>query len=216
MFEFHNFPLFIASSILLNVIPGPDAIYIISISIAQGRTAGLLSSWGICTGAFIHTIAAGLGLSAILSTSAYAFTIVKYVSAIYLIGLGIKSFLDQKDSLNFNNTDEIESTQRKYSSNWNIFGQGVLVDLLNPKVAIFFLAFLPQFIVPSSESKIATFIFLGTIVVLISLIWELILVLFSSLITHYLQQNDSRFEKLNYLTGFIFIGLGIIIGIEKL
>jgi len=200
--QINNFPLFISASIMLNVIPGPDAIYIFSRSIAQGRKAGLLSSWGVCTGAFVHTVTAALGLSAILTTSVYAFTIMKYVGAIYLIYLGVKTFVDKANPL------EIERTI-KPSSDWAIFRQGVLVDILNPKAATFFLAFPPQFIEPTSKTKITSFIFLGVIVILISLIWEFILVMSSGAIAKYLRQNVSIDKHLNQLTGVVLTGVGI-------
>lgn len=214
MFDINNFPLFIASSILLNLIPGPDSIYIVTKSIAQGRSAGLLSSWGICTGAFVHTVAAAIGLSAIIATSVYAFNILKYVSVIYLISLGIKSLLDKTNPLEITQTNE--TVEMTFSDGWNIFGEGILIDILNPKVAIFFLAFLPQFINPNSEAKAATFILLGCILIAIALIWEFLLVMFSVSITEHLRQNAAFGTKLNQLSGIVLIGLAIIMATQSL
>ncbi|MEM9924258.1 MAG: LysE family translocator [Cyanobacteria bacterium P01_D01_bin.50] len=216
MFEINHFPLFIATSILLNLIPGPDSIYIVTKSIAQGRTAGLLSSWGICTGAFVHTVAAAIGLSAIIASSVYAFNTLKYVSAIYLISLGIKSLLDKTNPLEIPQTNDTAEEKMTLSNSWNIFGQGVLIDILNPKVAIFFLAFLPQFINPDSEAKAATFILLGSILIAIALIWEFLLVMFSTLITKHLRNNIAFGTKLNQLSGIILIGLAVIMATQSL
>lgn len=205
--QIHNFSLFIAASLALILVPGPDSIYVVSRSISQGRQAGLLSSWGTCTGAFVHTIAAALGLSAILSTSAYSFTIVKSIGAIYLIYLGVKSFFAQSDW-------ELDLDQ-KTLSNWAIFRQGVLVDVLNPKTAIFFLAFLPQF-VPTTQAKVTTFIFLGTSFIVMAFVWDFILIISSTSLTEYLRENVSFSKRLNQLTGLIFVGLGLKLATEQL
>ena len=205
--QIHNFSLFIAASLVLILVPGPDSIYVVSRSVAQGRQAGLLSSWGTCTGAFVHTIAAALGLSAILATSAYSFTIVKSIGALYLIYLGVKTFFAQPQW-------ELDLNQ-KTDSSWAIFRQGVLVDVLNPKTAIFFLAFLPQF-VPTTHAQMSTFIFLGTSFILMALVWDFILIIGSTSLTKYLRQNVSFGRQLNRVTGLIFIGLGVKLAAEKL
>ena len=205
--QIHNFSLFIAASLVLILVPGPDSIYVVSRSVAQGRQAGLLSSWGTCTGAFVHTIAAALGLSAILSTSAYSFTIVKSIGAFYLIYLGVKTFFAQPQW-------ELDLNQ-KTDSSWAIFRQGVLVDVLNPKTAIFFLAFLPQF-VPTTHAQMSTFIFLGTSFILMAFVWDFILIIGSTSLTKYLRQNVAFGRQLNRVTGLIFVGLGVKLAAEKL
>ena len=206
--QIHNFSLFIAASLVLILVPGPDSIYVVSRSVAQGRQAGLLSSWGTCTGAFVHTIAAALGLSAILATSAYSFTIVKSIGALYLIYLGVKTFFSQPQW-------ELDLNQKMGLSNWEIFGQGVLVDVLNPKTAIFFLAFLPQF-VPTTHAQVSTFIFLGVSFILMAFVWDFILIIGSTSLTGYLRQNVSFGRQLNRVTGLIFVGLGVKLAAEKL
>ena len=132
--------LFMTGAIVLLIIPGPAVLYIVSRSVGQGRLAGLVSAMGIAVGSLFHVAAATLGLSALLVSSAFAFQIVKYAGAAYLIYLGIRT-LRSSDT----NLLEPASGQRKLR---NIFGQGVLVNLLNPKTALFFLAFLPQFVDP--------------------------------------------------------------------
>ena len=205
----HNLPLFLASCVVLNVMPGPDTIYIVTRSVAQGRRAGLLSSWGLCTGALLHTLAAALGLSAVLSASAQAFTLVKCAGALYLMYLGVKTFLDGSGSL------PRDAVPRTPASGRKIFLQGIVVDLLNPKVALYFLAFLPQFIDPRAPGKFATFVSLGVILVLFSLVWEGILAIGSAKLAGYLASNGSLGRRLNRLAGTLFFGLGLRLGLEK-
>src|SRR4029077_3107543 len=131
------------ASLMLNLTPGNDMMYVASRSTGQGIKAGIVSSFGIMGGCLVHAIAAVAGLSAIIAKSATAFDIIKYVGAAYLIYLGIKSWLNKKSS--FRLTDKIESATYK-----KIFWQGVITNVLNPKVALFFLAFLPPFIDISS------------------------------------------------------------------
>jgi len=133
--------LFVTGAAILLVIPGPAVLYIVSRSVAHGRPAGLVSAMGIATGTLFHVAAATLGLSALLVSSALAFQFVKYLGAAYLIYLGIRVLRSSDAYL----IDETVGTQNLRS----IFGQGVLVNLLNPKTALFFLAFLPQFIDPA-------------------------------------------------------------------
>ena len=211
MFGITDLPLFITASILLNVVPGPDAVYIITRSLAQGRRAGFISSLGVCSGALVHAVAAALGLSAILATSASAFTVVKYIGAFYLIYLGVKTFLERSNPLTLK-----ESEAKTTASEWTLFGQGVLVDVLNPKVAIFFLAFLPQFIDPNYGGKTVTFLVLGTIVIAIALVYEALLVLLSGTISDYLQRNNVIGRQLNRVVGVVYTGLGLRLATEKL
>jgi len=135
MFGIHDFPLFLASGILLNLTPGPDTAYILGRSIAQGRPAGIASAFGIMIGSIFHTCAAALGLSAVLATSAWAFTAIKLIGGGYLVFLGIKMILERREQFH------VPSNFRRSSSR-AAFRQGVLTNVLNPKVALFFLAFL--------------------------------------------------------------------------
>ena len=205
----NNLPLFLASCVVLNVMPGPDRIYIVTRSVAQGTRAGLLSSWGLCTGALLHTIAAALGLSAVLATSAQAFAAVKYAGALYLICLGIKTFLAESGSL------DLDAKQAAPAGGGKIFLQGIVIDLLNPKVALFFLAFLPQFIDQRAPGKFGTFLSLGIILILISLVWEGIVVLGSARLAGYFIGNSSLARRMNRWAGSLFFGLGVRLGLEK-
>jgi threonine/homoserine/homoserine lactone efflux protein len=205
----NNLPLFLASCVALNVMPGPDTIYIVTRSVAQGRRAGLLSSWGLCTGALLHTFAAALGLSAVLAASAQAFTLVKYAGALYLMYLGVKTFFDTSGPL------DLDTKPRAPASGGKIFLQGVVVDLLNPKVALFFLAFLPQFIDQRAPGKFGTFVSLGVILIMFSLVWEGIVAIASAELAGYLTSNSSLSKRLNRVAGTLFFGLGLKLGLEK-
>src|SRR5919108_680341 len=151
MSSIHNFSLFLAAGILLNLTPGPDTVYILGRSIAQGREAGVASALGVSLGSIFHTCAAALGLSAILATSALAFDAIKLLGGAYLIFLGTKILLDRRKQLSLPSNFHRRTTMAA-------FRQGVLTNVLNPKVALFFLAFLPQFIDPASNMKIAAFV----------------------------------------------------------
>jgi len=205
----NNLPVFLAACVALNVMPGPDTIYVVTRSVAQGRRAGLISSWGLCTGAVLHTLAAALGLSAVLAASAQAFALVKYAGALYLMYLGVRTFFDGSNPL------QVATAVCAPLSGRKIFLQGVVVDLLNPKVAIFFLAFLPQFIDQRAPGKFGTFVSLGAILILFSLVWEAILAVGSARLAGYLTSNVPVAKRLNCLAGTLFFGLGIKLGLEK-
>src|ERR1700730_12689587 len=137
MFGIHDFGLFLAAGILLNLTPGPDTAYILGRTIAQGREAGIASAFGICVGSIFHTCAAALGLSAILATSAVTFSAIKLLGGAYLMFLGIKMLFDRQRELSLRSNFRRRTTAAA-------FRQGVFTNLLNPKVALFFLAFLPH------------------------------------------------------------------------
>ena len=205
----NNLPLFLASCVALNIMPGPDTVYIVTRSVTQGRRAGLLSSWGLCTGALLHTLAAALGLSAVLAASAQAFTLLKYAGALYLMYMGARTFFDRGGPL------EVGKPMQAPASGGRIFLQGVVVDLLNPKVALFFLAFLPQFIDQRAPGKFATFVSLGVILIMFSLVWEGIVAIGSAKLAGYLAGNASVSRRLNRLAGTLIFGLGLKLGLEK-
>src|ERR1700730_10100149 len=154
MFGIHDFGLFLIAGILLNLTPGPDTVYILGRRIAQGREAGIASGLGISLCRIFHTCAVALGLSAILAPSALAFCTIKLLGGAYLIFLGAKMILDRRKQLSLPANFRRRTTLAA-------FRQGILTNILNPKVALFFLAFLPQFIDPASNMKIAAFITLG-------------------------------------------------------
>jgi threonine/homoserine/homoserine lactone efflux protein len=154
MFGIHNYWLFIVSGLLLNITPGQDTFYIVGRSISLGRRAGILSVLGNSSGCLVHTLAAGFGLSAILAASSHAFMMVKLIGAAYLVYLGLDILVTRASP-----GKEIAGDQPVRG--WIIYRQGILTNVLNPKVALFFLAFLPQFVEAGSHDKVLAFLILG-------------------------------------------------------
>ena len=208
MFGIHDFGLFLAAGILLNLTPGPDTVYILGRSIAQGREAGTASALGICVGSIFHTCAAALGLSAILATSALAFGAIKLLGGTYLIFLGIKMVLDRRKHLSLPSHFRRRTTRAA-------FRQGVLTNILNPKVALFFLAFLPQFIDPASNIKVLAFLILGFTFVITGTIWCLVLAWFASAFSERLRTNETVTQWLNRTAGALFVFLGLRLATAK-
>jgi RhtB (resistance to homoserine/threonine) family protein len=202
MFGIHDFGLFLAAGILLNLTPGPDTVYILGRSIAQGRDAGVASALGICVGSIFHTCAAALGLSAILATSALAFGAIKLLGGAYLIFIGMKMVLDRRKHLSL-------PSNFRSRTNMAAFRQGVFTNILNPKVALFFLAFLPQFIDPASNVKVLAFLMLGFAFVTTGAIWCLFLVWFASAFSERLRTNETIAHWLNRTAGALFVFLGL-------
>lgn len=205
MFGIHDLPLFILAGLLLNITPGPDMLYIAGRTASQGFRNGLAAVMGINAGCLVHTFAAAIGLSAILTTSAEAFFVVKLVGAAYLVYVGI-SLLLQKQSdgaaLEISSTLPLKTTRQA-------FWQGFLTNVLNPKVALFFLAFLPQFISADSTTKPVAFVVLGIIFIFNSLF---VTISFAALVAQAsaLFQNSSRIARwLNRCCGVLFIAIGV-------
>ena len=208
MFGIHDFGLFLAAGILLNLTPGPDTAYILGRSIAQGREAGIASALGICVGSIFHSCAAALGLSAILAISAVAFAAIKLLGGAYLIFLGIKMLLDRRRQLSLPSNFRRRTTIAA-------FRQGVFTNVLNPKVALFFLAFLPQFIDPASNMKVFAFLMLGLTFVTTGTIWCLILAWFASAFSERLRTNETIGQWLNRAAGALFVFLGLRLATAK-
>jgi RhtB (resistance to homoserine/threonine) family protein len=204
----HDFGLFVVAGVLLNLTPGPDTLYILGRSVAQGREAGVMSALGISLGSICHTCAAALGLSAILAASAQAFTAIKLLGGAYLVFIGVKMILGQRREL------ALPSHFRRRTS-IAAFRQGVLTNILNPKVALFFLAFLPQFINPASNMKIAAFIILGLTFVTTGTIWCLVLAWFASSFSQRLRNNETLAQWLNRTAGALFVFLGVRLATAK-
>ncbi|HPY40452.1 MAG TPA: LysE family translocator [Thiolinea sp.] len=204
MFGIHDLWLFIISGLLLNLMPGPDTLFIMTKSASQGWKAGVAASLGICSGVYVHIFAAAFGLSAVLATSATAFVVVKLVGAAYLIYLGWMT-LRQKPQTN---SDHPLPTQARQTLS-SIYRQGFLTNALNPKVALFFLAFVPQFIAADSDNTVLAFIVLGTIFDVNSLIWCVSVALFTAFASERLHVSNQAKVWLNKVVGVLFIGLGI-------
>jgi threonine/homoserine/homoserine lactone efflux protein len=193
--------LFVVSGLLLNVTPGQDTFYIVGRTIAQGRATGIVSVLGITSGALVHTLMAAFGLSAIFAASATAFLIVKLAGALYLTYLGLRMML-ARDT-------ETSVTAFTPESNTSIYRAAFLTNLLNPKVALFFLAFLPQFVAPAANSRVVTMLFLGLVFVFNGTLWSLILVWGSSFIGRRLGQRGRALARARKGTGVLFVALGL-------
>ncbi|MCB0529011.1 MAG: LysE family translocator [Saprospiraceae bacterium] len=209
MFGIINFGTLIFAGILLNITPGADTMYILGRSIANGKKAGVLSALGISTGSLVHTTFAALGLSVILAESQAAFNAVKYAGAVYLIYLGIKALLS-------NNANNLEPDPRAVPvDNRRIFLSGVLTNVLNPKVAIFYLAFLPQFIDPHYPHHFFSFLLLGITFTTTGTIWCMILAVFAARLSQKIRDNYRIKTWLDRVTGLVFIALGIKLALSK-
>jgi threonine/homoserine/homoserine lactone efflux protein len=208
MFGIHDFGLFLAAGVLLNLTPGPDTAYILGRTVAQGREAGIASALGICAGSIFHTCAAALGLSAILLSSATAFGLIKLLGGAYLIFLGAKIIIDRpkpsRRPLHF-----------RRCTNAAAFRQGALTNMLNPEVALFFLAFLPQFIDPASPTKVLAFLILGLSFVTTGTVWCLVLAWFASVFSKRLSANAIIGRWVSGTAGTLFIFLGIRLATAK-
>jgi threonine/homoserine/homoserine lactone efflux protein len=194
-------PLFLLASWALNIAPGPDMLYVIARSASQGRRAGLVSASGIAVGSLIQASLVALGLAGILAAVPLAYEIVKFVGAAYLIYLGLRALLSRRHTLT--------SPQVEQSALWRVFAQGVITNVLNPKVALFFLAFLPQFTSPAYGSVPLQIITLGLIFDVSGTFVNVIVALLAGSLGGWLKSHARASKVLNWLTGGIFIGLGI-------
>ncbi|OQR57185.1 LysE family translocator [Bacillus sp. CDB3] len=200
MYGIINYEVFLLTGILLNLIPGADTMYIVGRSISQGRKAGVYSVLGIITGSLVHTLLVAFGLSIILTKSVVLFNTIKVIGVIYLVYLGIKMILD-KTNVAF------QAPSNKLNIR-KIYLQGLLTSLTNPKVSLFFIAFLPQFIDTKAAGPIP-FIILGITFTVTGLLWCLFVAYFSSYVTKKLRGNQKVGMILNKVTGLIFIGMGL-------
>jgi len=204
----HSFWLFVVSGLLLNITPGQDTLYIVGRTMSQGRRAGLLSVLGISSGSVIHTLAAAFGLSAILATSAVAFSVVKMAGAAYLVYLGVRMLIDRSAT-------PTETRAFARERDWPIYRAGLFTNMLNPKVALFFMAFLPQFVDPVAASRILAFLFLGGVFIFNGTLWCLVLVWGASAMSRRLRSNRSAGIFLKRAAGAIFVGLGARLAFTK-
>jgi threonine/homoserine/homoserine lactone efflux protein len=199
----HDFALFVASGILLNLTPGADTLYIVTRATTVGRKAGAVAALGIAAGCCVHIVAAGLGLSALLATSAVAFTAVKLAGAAYLIYMGVVLWRTGPRSA------MLAAAPMPATSLPRIFVQGALTNILNPKVALFFLAFLPQFVDPEGAHRLAAFLLLGTVFNTTGLVWNLFVAWSSAGIGRRVGGLPARMHALHRIAGAVFVALGI-------
>ena len=202
MFESSQLYLFLIASLALLLTPGPAVLYIVARSINQGRMAGIVSVLGVETANFFHASAAALGLSAILLSSTLAFDIVKYLGAAYLIYLGVRKIVASE------NAAKAEAGKQENLS--RIYSQGFVVNLFNPKTALFFFAFLPQFVNTSNGNITLQIFLLGIIFVVMAVITDSAYAIISSSIADQLNANQNFARNQRYFTGLIYIGLGVV------
>ncbi|MDY7540292.1 LysE family translocator [Undibacterium sp. RTI2.1] len=206
MFGTQDLALFIVSGLLLNLVPGPDSLLIMTRSASQGWRAGSAAALGIGTGTFVHIFAAAMGLSAVLASSAAAFMIVKLIGAAYLLYVGVGLLLAKSVTASELDTPVTKSPDLGYKT---IFQQGFLTNVLNPKVAVFFLAFVPQFIAASASNKALAFIVLGCIFNFNGMLWCHFLAVSTALASQRVRVNKTVSAWLNRLIGAMFVSFGI-------
>lgn len=206
----HHLWLFVLSGLLLNITPGPDTLYIVGRSSTRGWRAGAVAALGIGAGALVHICAAALGLSALLAASAAAFAAVKLMGAAYLVYVGI-SLLRTAGAT----ASEPAAAVGRQVAMRGIFFQGFLTNVLNPKVALFFLAFLPQFVMSDAPSKPVSFLFLGAIFDINGTIWNLLVAWSTARISHRLAAGERFRTWFNRCVGSLFIVVGLRLALAR-
>ena len=197
--------LFVTAALVLLIVPGPSVLYIVARSVEGGRIAGLVSVLGVQTGALVHIAFAALGISAILASSAVAFSVVKWLGAGYLVWLGLKRIFGRDDE-----EDEVAVEPKGLS---RVFSQGIIVNTLNPKTALFFLAFLPQFIDPARGAAWTQIVLLGAIFVTLALCTDGLYALLSGTASGWLHRNTERAairRGQRFVSGGVLIALGAV------
>ncbi|MGO4380392.1 LysE family translocator [Pseudoduganella sp. RAF53_2] len=232
MFGIHDLALFVVSGILLNIMPGPDSLLIMSRSATHGWRAGCSAALGIGAGTMVHVCAAALGLSALLATSATAFTAVKWVGAAYIVWCGVgmlraklrnDSDVAQPDANSAagaaderaGGSDLVTNAASARLPYRRIFAQGFLTNVLNPKVALFFLAFVPQFISADSPNKALAFVILGCIFNFNGMLWCNGLAIFTAFASAKLKLKPLVSLWLNRVTGGLFLALGVRLALSE-
>jgi threonine/homoserine/homoserine lactone efflux protein len=199
--------VFGAAALALIVVPGPAVLYIVSQSIDRGRLAGFVSALGIAVGALVHVCAAAVGLSSILVSSATAFNVVKYAGAAYLVCMGLWTILRRRDDQPASAPSERRLRRR--------FGQGVIVNVLNPKTALFFFAFLPQFVDPEKGAAGLQIAVLGLVFVVIAVVSDSLWALAAGTASERLRGNRRFLSVQRYVSGSVFVGLGALTAVAK-
>ena len=208
MISMNDFLLFALASLMLNITPGNDMLYVATRSTSQGVKAGIVSALGIAGGCIIHLLAAVVGLSAIIANSAIAFDIIKYAGAAYLIYLGIKSILSKQNKFSIHHSVEKKSLSK-------LFSQGALTNVLNPKVALFFLAFLPQFIHPEKGNTAMQILLLGLWFNFSGTIVNSTVAILFGKLGNWLADKQSFIKWQNKITGLLLVGLGIKVALSS-
>lgn len=201
MLDISTLAIFMTAALALLLIPGPAVLFIVARSIEQGRLAGLASIIGILVGTMVHVLAAAAGVSAILLSSALAFNVVKFLGAGYLVYLGVRTLLSKEEA-----PTAVSLEPKKLS---RLFYEGVLVNVLNPKTALFFLAFLPQFVDPARGSAAVQTILLGLIFIGMALVTDSLYALLAGTLGDRLKNNAKFWRRQRYFAGSVYILLGV-------
>ncbi|MDJ1493593.1 LysE family translocator [Cytophagaceae bacterium DM2B3-1] len=209
MIGIDNFLVFSITALIFIMTPGIDTIFILNKSISQGKRAGIFSTIGTNSGVLLHTLFAALGLSLIVAQSALAFSLVKYAGALYLLFLGISALRSRDKKMDFDKKAPVKE------SDWKNFRTGFMTNILNPKVALFFLSFFPQFIKKEYSESPVPFIILGCTCALLGMIWFLTLTFFSALFSQRLKNNPGFNQYLNKASGMVYVGMGIKVAITE-
>ena len=199
--------VFSAAALALIVVPGPAVLYIVAQSIDRGRLAGVVSALGVATGGLVHVTAATIGLSSLLVSSATAFTVVKYAGAAYLVGMGIWTILRRREV-----EESAAPVERRLRRR---YWQGVVVNVLNPKTALFFLAFLPQFVDPDTGSAALQLAVLGLVFVVLAVASDCVWALAAGTASERLRGNRRFLAVQRYVSGSVFVGLGALTAAAK-
>ena len=210
MFGIHDYWLFVLTGVLLNLTPGQDTMFILGRSLTGGLRSGIASALGIGVGSIFHTVAAAAGLSAILAASPAAFLVVRIAGALYLIYLGAKLLFARPSR-----TTDLIVEPSEPGTAWAALRQGTLTNILNPKVALFFLALLPQFIEPGSPSKSLAFLLLGITFVTTGTVWCLVLAIGAARLRRFFRGNPRVRTIIDRATGGLFVTLGIRLAADR-
>jgi threonine/homoserine/homoserine lactone efflux protein len=205
MLELPTFLTYFSAALLLAVVPGPGMLYVLTRSLHGGRKEGVQSSFGTAVGGSVHVIAAAFGLSAILAASSLAFTVVKYAGAVYLIYLGVRMLLEKLEP----------TLDTDVRSAGNPFTQGIVTEMLNPKTALFFLSFIPQFVDPSQGNVTLQFMLLGSISVILNTSADLVVTLFAGPLGERLRSSTKWQRRQRVVTGSAMIGLGVYVAVKR-
>ena len=200
---------FTVAALIMNISPGPSNLYVMARSIAQGTKGGIVAAAGLATGSLVHVLATVLGLSAIFEHSPTLYTGVKLAGAAYLIYLGVKYWSANKSNTN----NEVSTTTKKPL--WSVFKESIIVEVTNPKTALFFIALLPQFVTPESGPVATQLLVLGIIVTVSALPCDILVAISSSKVAYWLAKNERAQQIQEKVSGSILIGMGGFIGFEE-
>jgi len=201
-----NFTLFLLAALIVATVPGPGIFYVAARTLSGGKRAGFASTFGTALGGLVHVIAGGLGVSAIVLASAELFTALKFAGALYLVWLGLKTFREARDPL---------PQQAIVAGTQQVFQEGVLVEALNPKTAVFFLAFIPQFVDPAGGYVALQFIALGLISVALNTLADVIVVMMAATARTGLTRRPNLLQRLRQGSGLFIAGLGISLALAR-